>query len=186
MLARPLVERFALPGRRCPTACENPNATAVGGIYGYSHTTGGYDGGQAQSVRVPFADQGAIPIPDDIEDDDALFAAKSAWFMGAGRVLVVEEYDYRLEFARKFAQAETLDFRSVRDVFPGALLLGIRHHSDFARYFHPDPERVRRSAPRSTQSLRISSPAREQCAHVGRVPRQNVPLGSAATGCGAR
>lgn len=128
----------------------NPNASAVGGIYGYSHTTGGYDGGQAQYVRVPFADQGAIPIPADIEDDDAvlctdayptgyqaaemagikrgdsvvvfgagpvgLFAAKSAWFMGAGRVLVVDEYDYRLEFARKFAQAEILNFRSVRDI----------------------------------------------------------------------
>ena len=128
----------------------NPNATAVGGIYGYSHTTGGYDGGQAQYVRVPFADQGAIPIPEYIDDDDAvlctdayptgyqaaemagikrgdsvvvfgagpvgLFAAKSAWFMGAGRVVVVDEYDYRLEFARKFAQAEILNFRSVRDV----------------------------------------------------------------------
>jgi len=128
----------------------NPNATAVGGIYGYSHTTGGYDGGQAQYVRVPFADRGAYPIPDDIEEDDAvlctdayptgyqaaemagikrgdsvvvfgagpvgLFAAKSAQFMGAGRVLVVDQYDYRLEFAQRFAQCETLNFRSVRDI----------------------------------------------------------------------
>jgi threonine dehydrogenase-like Zn-dependent dehydrogenase len=31
----------------------NPNATAVGGIYGYSHTCGGYDGGQSEYVRVP-------------------------------------------------------------------------------------------------------------------------------------
>src|SRR3569832_1372063 len=127
----------------------NPNATAVGGIYGYSHTTGGYDGGQAQYVRVPFADASATKIPDDIDDDNAvlctdafptgyqaaemagimrgdsvvvfgagpvgLFAAKSAWFMGAGRVLIVDEYDYRLEFARKFTQAEILHFRSVRD-----------------------------------------------------------------------
>jgi transcriptional activator len=30
----------------------NPNATAVGGIYGYSHTCGGYDGGQSEYVRV--------------------------------------------------------------------------------------------------------------------------------------
>ena len=36
----------------------NPNATAVGGIFGYSHATGGYDGGQAERVRVPFADVG--------------------------------------------------------------------------------------------------------------------------------
>ena len=33
----------------------NPNATAIGGIYGYSHSTGGYDGGQGEMVRVPVA-----------------------------------------------------------------------------------------------------------------------------------
>jgi len=42
----------------------NPNATAVGGIYGYSHTCGGYDGGQAEFVRVPFADVGPSASPD--------------------------------------------------------------------------------------------------------------------------
>src|SRR5436190_8497525 len=128
----------------------NPNATAAGGIYGYSHTTGGYDGGQAEYVRVPFADAAAIPIPDEVDDDNAalctdafptgyqgadmagikrgdtvlvfgagpvgLFAARSAWFMGAGRVMIVDEYDYRLEFARKFAQCETFNFREVNDV----------------------------------------------------------------------
>ncbi|HYF60866.1 MAG TPA: zinc-dependent alcohol dehydrogenase [Burkholderiaceae bacterium] len=127
----------------------NPNATAVGGIYGYSHTTGGYDGGQAEYVRVPFADVGPTKIPDGIDDDDAalctdayptgyfgaelagikrgdtvvvfgagpvgLFAARSAWFFGAGRVMVVDGEDYRLEFARRFAQCETLNFRDVRD-----------------------------------------------------------------------
>lgn len=50
----------------------NPNATAVGGIYGYSHTTGGYDGGQAEFVRVPFADVGPSKIPDWLDDEDAL------------------------------------------------------------------------------------------------------------------
>ncbi len=49
----------------------NPNATAVGGMYGYSHTTGGYDGGQAEYVRVPYADAGAVKIPDTIDDDNA-------------------------------------------------------------------------------------------------------------------
>lgn len=127
----------------------NPNATAMGGIYGYSHTTGGYDGGQAEYVRIPFADAGAYKIPADISDDDAalccdvyptgyqaaemaeikkgdsvvvfgagavgLFAARSAWFFGAGRVLIVDQYDYRLEFAKKFAQCETLNFRHVKD-----------------------------------------------------------------------
>ena len=128
----------------------NPEATAVGGIYGYSHTAGGYDGGQAEYVRVPFADVGPTPIPPgmhiedavlltdvvptgyqaaemgDIKENDTvvvfgagpvgLFAAKSAWFMGAGRVMVVDEYDYRLEFAKRFAQCETLNFRHVDDM----------------------------------------------------------------------
>src|SRR3712207_9115751 len=38
----------------------NPQATAVGGIFGYSHTAGGYDGGQAEYVRVPYADRKSV------------------------------------------------------------------------------------------------------------------------------
>jgi len=140
---------FCLKGQYSNCHNTNPNATAVGGIYGYSHTTGGYDGGQAQYVRVPCADAGCIKIPDGIDDDNAvmcadafptgyqgaemagikrgdtvvvfgagpvgLFAARSAWFMGAGRVMIVDEYEYRLEFARKFAQCETLNFRDIDD-----------------------------------------------------------------------
>ena len=122
----------------------NPNATAVGGIYGYSHTSGGYDGGQAEYVRVPFADVGPSPIPDWMDEDDAvlltdalatgyfgaqlgdisegdvvvvfgagpvgLYAAKSAWLMGAGRVIVIDHLDYRLAKAAEFAHAETYNF----------------------------------------------------------------------------
>jgi alcohol dehydrogenase len=128
----------------------NPNASAIGGIYGYSHSTGGYDGGQAEYVRVPFADVGPTKIPDWMDEDDAvlltdvcptgyqaaemgeikegdvvvvfgagpvgLFAARSSWLMGAGRVIVVDHLDYRLEFARKFAQAETINFTQVDDI----------------------------------------------------------------------
>ncbi|WP_422116589.1 zinc-dependent alcohol dehydrogenase [Brachybacterium sp. UNK5269] len=128
----------------------NPNATAVGGIYGYSHTCGGYDGGQAEYVRVPFADVGPSIIPEWMSDEDALmctdalatgyfgaqlgeivegdtvvvfgagpvglFAAKSAWFMGAGRVIVVDQLEYRLEKARSFAHAETVNFAELDDV----------------------------------------------------------------------
>src|ERR1700712_3569230 len=128
----------------------NPNATAVGGIYGYSHTCGGYDGGQAEFVRVPFADVGPSIIPDWMHDEDAvlltdavatgyfgaqlgdivegdtvivfgagpvgLYAARSAWLMGAGRVIVVDHLDYRLDKAREFAYAETLNFTEVDDV----------------------------------------------------------------------
>jgi threonine dehydrogenase-like Zn-dependent dehydrogenase len=128
----------------------NPNATAVGGIYGYSHTSGGYDGGQSEYVRVPFADVGPAVIPDWMDAEDALlctdalatgyfgaqlgditegdtvvvfgagpvglFAAKSAWFMGAGRVIVVDHLEYRLDKARSFAHAETVNFAEVDDV----------------------------------------------------------------------
>ena len=128
----------------------NPNATAVGGIYGYSHTTGGYDGGQAERVRVPFADVGPTVIPDWLPDEDALMltdafatgyfgaqlgdivqgdtvvvfgagpvglsAARSAWFMWAGRVIVVDHLDYRLEKAREFAYAETMSISEHKDI----------------------------------------------------------------------
>jgi len=50
----------------------NPEATAVGGIFGYSHTAGGYDGGQAEYVRVPLADVDPFIIPADIALDDAV------------------------------------------------------------------------------------------------------------------
>jgi threonine dehydrogenase-like Zn-dependent dehydrogenase len=55
--------------------CEssNHNSSIACGIYGYSHTTGGYDGGQAERVRVPFADVGPMKIPDDMSDEEVLF-----------------------------------------------------------------------------------------------------------------
>jgi len=70
----------------------NPNATAVGGIYGYSHTTGGYDGGQAELVRVPFADVGPSVIPPDIAADDALMLtdAFSTGYFGAQLADIVQ------------------------------------------------------------------------------------------------
>jgi threonine dehydrogenase-like Zn-dependent dehydrogenase len=128
----------------------NPQATAVGGIYGYSHTTGGYDGGQAEFVRVPMADIGPTVIPEWMDVEDAvlltdvcptgyqaaemgeikegdtvvifgagpigLLAAKSSWLMGAGRVIVVDHIEYRLEFAKRWANAEIIDFREVDDM----------------------------------------------------------------------
>lgn len=50
----------------------NAMATAVGGIFGYSHIAGGFDGGQAEFVRVPYADFGPTVIPAEMDDDDAL------------------------------------------------------------------------------------------------------------------
>lgn len=127
----------------------NPEATAVGGIFGYSHTAGGYHGGQAEYVRVPYADVGPTVIPEWMDLDDAvlltdvvptgyqaaemggiqkgdtvvvfgagpigIMAAKCAWLFGAGRVVVIDELDYRLEFAEKWAQCEVHNFKSLED-----------------------------------------------------------------------
>ena len=63
--------------------CENSNPNAsmaekmfgdsTSGIYGYSHLTGGYAGGQAEYARVPFADVGPIKIESGLEDEQVLF-----------------------------------------------------------------------------------------------------------------
>ena len=127
----------------------NPGATAVGGIFGYSHTAGGYNGGQAEYVRVPYADVGPTIIPDWMDLDDAvlltdvvptgyqaaemggiqkgdtvvvfgagpigIMAAKCAWLFGAGRVIVIDELEYRLEFVKKYAQCEVYNFNELED-----------------------------------------------------------------------
>ena len=65
-------------------ACQNTNPNAgmfeklngytASGVYGYSHVTGGYAGGQAEYVRVPFANVGPIKVEDDaLEDEQVLF-----------------------------------------------------------------------------------------------------------------
>ncbi|HEX7091762.1 MAG TPA: zinc-dependent alcohol dehydrogenase [Longimicrobiales bacterium] len=132
--------------------CENtnPNSELASGVFGYSHTTGGYDGGQAEYVRVPFADVGPMKIPDELEDEQVLlladvfptgyqaaemgeikpgetvavfgcgpvglFAQKSAWLLGAGRVIAIDHVPYRLDFARDYNGVEVIDFRSVDDI----------------------------------------------------------------------
>ncbi|MCG7598307.1 glutathione-dependent formaldehyde dehydrogenase [Halomonas sp. McH1-25] len=46
---------------------------AGAGLFGYSHLTGGYAGGQAEYVRVPFADETHIQVPDTLTDEQVLF-----------------------------------------------------------------------------------------------------------------
>lgn len=68
------------------SACENSNPAdtqdigrellgqPMSGVFGYSHMTGGYSGGQAEYVRVPFSDVGPLVIPDEsIADEQVLF-----------------------------------------------------------------------------------------------------------------
>jgi threonine dehydrogenase-like Zn-dependent dehydrogenase len=46
---------------------------APAGLFGYSHLCGGYAGGQAQYLRVPYADVGPIKVPDGMPDEQVLF-----------------------------------------------------------------------------------------------------------------
>ncbi len=65
------------------SSCDNsnPNAAALealqgyssAGLYGYSHLYGGYAGGQAEYVRVPFGDVGPLKVPDGMTDEQVLF-----------------------------------------------------------------------------------------------------------------
>ncbi|MBW0007849.1 MAG: glutathione-dependent formaldehyde dehydrogenase [Sphingomonas sp.] len=45
----------------------------MGAAFGYAHLTGGYAGGQAEYLRVPYSDVGPIVVPDGVEDDKVLF-----------------------------------------------------------------------------------------------------------------
>jgi threonine dehydrogenase-like Zn-dependent dehydrogenase len=75
--------------------CENSNPNArlaekmfgfpTAGIYGYSHLTGGFAGGQAEYARVPFADVGPIKIENGIPDESVLFLSDifPTGYMGA-------------------------------------------------------------------------------------------------------
>lgn len=128
----------------------NPEATAVGGILGYSHTAGGYDGGQAEYVRVPYSNVGPTVIPEGIDHDTAVLltdvvptgyqaaemggiqkgdtvvvfgagpigtmAARCAWLFGAGRVIVIDHLEYRLDFARDYAPCEVYSYKELDDV----------------------------------------------------------------------
>ena len=127
----------------------NPEATAVGGFFGYGHISGGYDGGQAEYVRVPFADVSPTVIPEGMDIEDAvlltdvvptgyqaaemggiqkgdtvvvfgagpvgIMAARCAWLFGAGRVIVIDQVDYRLEFVKKYAFCEAYNFKDLDD-----------------------------------------------------------------------
>jgi threonine dehydrogenase-like Zn-dependent dehydrogenase len=115
-------------------------------LFGYSHMMGGYAGGQAEYVRVPYADVGPFKVPSDLSDEQVLFltdifptgymaaencnimpgqtiavwgcgpvgqfAIRSAFLLGAGRVIAIDTVPERLRMAAD-AGAETLD--SLRD-----------------------------------------------------------------------
>lgn len=116
------------------------------GLFGYSHMTGGYAGGQAEYVRVPYADVGPMVVPDHLEDEQVLFltdifptgymaaeqcdiergdtvavwgagpvgqfAIRSAFLLGAERVIAIDHRPARLALAAE-AGAECLNFETV-------------------------------------------------------------------------
>lgn len=132
----------------------NPNAKmaeeAMGhspaGLYGYSHLTGGYAGGQAQYMRVVHAEANALKIPEGMPDEQVVFLSdifptgymaaenaeiqkgdtvaiwgcgpvgqfciRSAWMLGAGRVIAIDRVPERLAMARD-GKAETINFDEV-------------------------------------------------------------------------
>jgi threonine dehydrogenase-like Zn-dependent dehydrogenase len=136
------------------SACDNSNPNAWmaeklygysgSALFGYSHMYGGYAGGQAEYVRVPFADVGPFKVPDHLSDSQVLFltdifptgymaaencdiqpgdvvavwgcgpvgqfAIKSAFMLGADRVIAIDRVKDRLELARTSSGAETLNF----------------------------------------------------------------------------
>ena len=142
---------------RAYTLCENSNPNPgipeklfghpVCGVYGYSHVTGGYAGGQAEYARVPFADVGPLKVGEEFTDEQVLFlsdilptgwmgaemcdiepgdviavwgcgpvgqfAIKSAYLLGAERVIAIDRFEYRLRMARDKAGAETLNYEEV-------------------------------------------------------------------------
>jgi threonine dehydrogenase-like Zn-dependent dehydrogenase len=127
----------------------NTQASAVGGIFGYSHTAGGFNGGQAEYARVPYANVGPTIIPEGMDLDDAvlltdvvptgyqaaemagiqtgdtvvvfgagpigIMAARCAWLFGAGRVIILDKEDYRLEFAKNYSNCEAYNFEKDMD-----------------------------------------------------------------------
>jgi threonine dehydrogenase-like Zn-dependent dehydrogenase len=85
----------AMCERELYSLCENSNPNAwiaeklwghsPAGIFGYSHMLGGYAGGQAEFVRVPFADVGPLKVPEQLTDEQALFLSDifPTGYMGA-------------------------------------------------------------------------------------------------------
>ncbi len=141
------------------SACDNTNPAGKAdmmealygysgsGLFGYSHMMGGYAGGQAEYVRVPFADIGPIKIPEGLDDEQVLFlsdifptgyqaaencniqpgdtiavwgcgpvgqfAIRSAFLLGAERVIAIDHREDRLKMARA-GGADTLNFETVK------------------------------------------------------------------------
>ncbi|KAJ4366400.1 hypothetical protein N0V83_008036 [Neocucurbitaria cava] len=68
--------------QKLSSQCEKTNANTIenamyggrtAGMFGYSHFTGGFAGGQSEYTRVPYGDVNLLPLPDDVPDEEGLF-----------------------------------------------------------------------------------------------------------------
>jgi threonine dehydrogenase-like Zn-dependent dehydrogenase len=122
---------FSLCQRSNPSGAKQAEQIGypTAGLFGYSDMYGRFPGGQAQYLRVPFADVGPIKVPDGLSDEQVLFcdikqgqtvavfgcgpvglfAIKSAFLLGAERVIAIDTVPERLALAQA-AGAETLDY----------------------------------------------------------------------------
>ncbi|PXW76342.1 threonine dehydrogenase-like Zn-dependent dehydrogenase [Blastomonas natatoria] len=70
-------QRYSNCDNSCPVEDQEVAEKAFGhpmaGMFGYSHLTGGYAGGQAEYVRIPYSDVVPLVVPEDIPDDRLLF-----------------------------------------------------------------------------------------------------------------
>jgi len=107
----------------------NPEATAVGGLFGYTDLYGGYSGGQAEYVRVPKANVGPKIIPDGLSDDEVLFLTDifpTGWsavewgevkggetvvIFGSGPVGLMAQKSAWLHGAKRVIAVDPLDYR---------------------------------------------------------------------------
>ena len=138
--------------RGLTSICENTNpcSSLTGGCFGYSHTTGGYEGGQAERVRVPFADVGPMKIPDGMHDEEVLFLSdilptgyqaaemgeikpgETVVVFGCGPVGLFAQKSAQLMGAGRFIAVDHLDYRLdfARKFTPGVETLSFKEFKD--------------------------------------------------------
>jgi threonine dehydrogenase-like Zn-dependent dehydrogenase len=191
------------------SCCDNSNPNAevaerlygfsAAGLFGYSHMLGGYAGGQAEFVRVPYADVGPFKVPPSLTDEQVLFmsdifptgymaaerceirpghavavwgcgpvgqfAIRSAFLLGAERVIAIDTVPERLQMAADVG-AETLDsmdrhlFHRLKDLTgglgPDACIdaVGMEAHGPHLDYWYDKAKTMTMLATDRASSLR--------------------------------
>ncbi|KWV31755.1 alcohol dehydrogenase catalytic domain-containing protein [Micromonospora rifamycinica] len=135
-------------GTTTGTATEAAWGQPTGGCYGHPRAAGGFAGGHAEYVRVPYADVGAFAVPDPISDDRAVFAsdAAPAGWMGAelgavrpGDVVAVWGAGAVGQLTAQAATALGADRVIVIDRYPDRLRMAERHAgAETLHYEHTD------------------------------------------------